>query len=128
VQRGSAALCQIRPQLLLSGQYFEAHTAYSLCRDARARGQRERGSVSNKPPAALVRSVLCSGAPTPSAEMRGQGGRGSARGSVSNKPTAALIRAVLRRGVLTLSAEVLGQGGRGLVSLCQIRPQLLLSG
>ncbi len=58
--RGSTALCQIRPQLLLSGQYYVERTAYSLCRDERARGQREHGSVSNTPPAALVRSVLCS--------------------------------------------------------------------
>jgi hypothetical protein len=76
--RGSAALCQIRSKPPLSGQYFGEQRAYSLCRDKRARVQRDHGSVSNMPPAALVRSVLCSGAPTPSAEMRGQGGRGSA--------------------------------------------------
>ncbi len=64
------------PQLLLSGQYFVAHTAYSLQR-CEGKGQKERCAVSNRPTAALVRSVLCSDAPTPSPEMRGQWGRGS---------------------------------------------------
>jgi hypothetical protein len=46
-------------------------------------GQREGDSVSNTPTAALVRSVLCGGAPTPSAEMRKVEGWRE-RGSVLN--------------------------------------------
>jgi hypothetical protein len=97
-------MCEICPQLLLSGQYFGEWCAYSLCRDERARGQRERGSVPNTPPAALVMSVLCSGAPTPSAEMRKVGGWREF-GSVRNIPPAALVRSVLVAVHRLLSAE-----------------------
>jgi hypothetical protein len=97
-------------------------------------GQREGDSVSNTPPTALVRSVLCGGAPTSSAEMRKVGGVEGARlcvkyapscscpayslqrregkgaererGSVSNTPPAALVRSVLCSGMPTPSAEV----------------------
>ncbi len=67
--------------------------------------QRERGSEPNTPPAALVRSVLCGGAPTPSAEMRKVEGWRE-RGSVSNMPPAALVRSVLVAAHRPLSAEV----------------------
>jgi hypothetical protein len=47
---------------------------------------------------------------------------------VSNTPPAAHVRSVLCSAHRLLSAEVRGQGGRGGAALCQIRPQLLLSG
>ncbi len=146
------ALSQIRPQLLLSGQYFVAaregkgwrergsvsntppaaqvstmyRPASFLCRGARARGQRERGSVSNTPPAALVRSVLCSGPPTLSAEVRGQGGRGSA--ALCQICPKLFLPGQYFVGAPTPYAEMIAQGGGGRVALCQIRLALLLSG
>jgi hypothetical protein len=99
-----------------------------LCRGARARGQRERGSVSNTPPAALVRSVLNRGALTPSAEKRGLVGGGRGLGSVSNTSMASSVRSVLCSGAPTPSAEVRRLGVGGGSALCQIRPRLLSSG
>jgi hypothetical protein len=82
--------------------------------------------VSNTPPAALVRSVLCTGPPPSPAEVRGQGGRGSG-GSVSNSLPAGLVRSVLCIGAPpTLCRGVRAKGQREYGSVSNTPPAALV--
>jgi hypothetical protein len=90
-------------------------------------GQRVHSSVSNTPPVALVRLVVfCKGAYSLCIGVRARGQREP--GSVSNTPPGALVRSALCSGAPTPSAEMRGLGGGGSVALCQIHPQVFLSG
>ncbi len=126
--RGSAALCQICPQLLLSGQYYVARTYYSLQRCEGKGAERARLCVKYAPSCSCQVSIMYRPASFPS-----RGVRATVRGSAAMcqiHPQLLLSGQyyVHCTGPPPSPPEVWEQGGRGSAALCQIGPQLLLSG